>query len=121
MSGGFFAKLTPEQQQAALEYRGPENIGGQTMTRTFTDEELDALAVTLRAASNHPHNQHGPHEFLDDAADAIAFLLAERAAVRADATRELVEALEEIVILSDDYHRAVPIAQAALEKARGRG
>jgi hypothetical protein len=44
MSGGFFAKLTPEQQQAALEYRGPENIGGQTMTRTFTDEELDALA-----------------------------------------------------------------------------
>jgi len=54
MSRGFFAKLTPEQQQAALEYRGPENIGGQTMTRTFTDEELDALAWVLRAGGPCP-------------------------------------------------------------------
>jgi hypothetical protein len=50
--------------------------------------------------------------------DERAAWAAVEAAVRADATRELIEALEQIVILSDDYHRAVPIARAALEKAR---
>lgn len=30
---GFFSSLTPEQQKAALEYRGPENHGDQRFTR----------------------------------------------------------------------------------------
>jgi hypothetical protein len=102
--------------------------------RTFTDEELDALE---RRLANSSHSSRV-------AADAIAFLRAERAAVRADATREMVEALETAEAwlerwathvgsckggmactcgLSRALYETTTItrrARAALEKARGK-
>jgi hypothetical protein len=119
MSRGFFAKLTPEQQQAALEYRGPENIGGQTITHTFTDEELDRVLDRV-----------------------VAWLLggccpdATEAAVRADASTDLTQALDQcqkaLALLidpeairksrvQDGWAAAVAAearARSALEKAR---
>lgn len=36
---GFFSALTPEQQKAAMEYRGPENFGGPALRRFAAEEE----------------------------------------------------------------------------------
>lgn len=35
---------------------------------------MSDLVERLRAAASHPYNQHGPHEFLTEAADRIAKL-----------------------------------------------
>lgn len=35
MADGFFAKLTPGQQKAALEYRGPEDHGDKVVERAL--------------------------------------------------------------------------------------
>ena len=44
---GLFCTLTPEQQKAALEYRGPEGHGDPEF-RYFTEEEIAQLREQMR-------------------------------------------------------------------------
>jgi hypothetical protein len=51
----------------------------------MTDEEINALLTLLDAAAVHPQNDHGPNEWLTEAASAIRQLMRER-----DEAREVI-------------------------------
>ena len=58
----------------------------------MTDEQLNALVETLEAAANHPLNDHGPNEWLSEAASAIRQLRKERDEAREQAAEWEAEA-----------------------------
>lgn len=75
---GLFASLTPEQQAAALAYRGPDDHPGSPAA---TGEDRDwALHIFNRCK----HSRASSHDIIND-------LAAERAAARARGVREGIE------------------------------
>lgn len=45
-------------------------------------DKMSDIVETLRVAAKHPYNQHGPYEFLTEAADEITRLRAENEKLR---------------------------------------
>lgn len=81
---------------------------------------MSDIVERLRAAAGHPYNQHGPQEWLGEAADEITKLRAEVERLRA-ALRGVLWMAEEWYehggnedTLADDYKPALAKARAAL-------
>lgn len=93
---------------------------------------MSDIVETLRAAASHPHNEHGPTDWLTEAANEI-----ERLRKLIAAAPELLEALKHALgalkaasrQLTDDHKTvlrgawagtAIEAAEAAIAKAEGR-
>lgn len=76
------------------------------------------LIARLRAAAAHPNNQHGPHEFLTEAADMLETFWTEAISIAETEAREAKRAAMTNTTGSEPWSHAMAQASAAQFIAR---